>query len=128
MCGLVGYVNNKTFENEINYKLVNSLVHRGPDDQSSVSFNDVGVFFGHTRTSIIDLTSGSQPLSTLNKDYTIIFNGGIYNFESLKEELISKGYVFSTTSDTEEYFLNPTLRWGEDVSQKLNGDFAFAIF
>ena len=93
MCGLVGYVNNKTFENEINYKLVNSLVHRGPDDQSSVSFNDAGVFFGHTRTSIIDLTSGSQPLSTLDKNYTIIFNGSIYNFESLKEINI-KGYVF----------------------------------
>ena len=127
MCGLVGYVNNKTFENEINYKLVNSLVHRGPDDQSSVSFNDAGVFFGHTRTSIIDLTSGSQPLSTLDKNYTIIFNGGIYNFESLKEELILKGYVFSTTSDT-EVLLKSYIEWGEDVSQKLNGDFAFAIF
>ena len=127
MCGLVGYVNDKLFENEINYKLINSLIHRGPDDQSSLTFNDYGVFLGHTRTSIIDLTNGSQPLSTSNKDYTIIFNGGIYNFEALREELTSKGYVFSTTSDT-EVLLNSYIEWGECVSDKLNGDFSFAIF
>ena len=81
MCGFSGcyFLEKNCVKNKFNSINLN---HRGPDDQSSLTFNDYGVFLGHTRTSIIDLTNGSQPLSTSNKDYTIIFNGGIYNFEA----------------------------------------------
>lgn len=127
MCGLVGYSYKSIFDNQINHKLVNSLYHRGPDDQGSIHFEDYGIFFGHARTSIIDIKNGKQPLSTPDGNYSIIFNGGIYNFESLKEILISKGYNFYTTSDT-EVLLYSYIEWGEKVSEKLDGDFVFAIF
>lgn len=127
MCGLVGYIYKNLFDNDTNNKLLNSLFHRGPDNQSYYISKEEGLFFGHCRTSIVDIQNGNQPLVTDSKEYAIIFNGGIYNYEYLREDLISKGYNFATFSDT-EVLLKSYIEWGEEVSHKLNGDFSFAIY
>lgn len=108
------------------FKQMNNIItHRGPDDEGY--FQDEFIQFGFRRLSIIDIESGSQPLSYENEHYWIIFNGEVYNFVELREELTEKGFTFETDSDTEVIIaLFSDLK--EKAVEKLRGMFAFLIW
>ncbi len=121
MCGINGI----TVRDEKAIKLMNNtLKHRGPDALQYKLFSNLSL--GHARLSIIDLTSaGNQPMTKFG--YTIVFNGEIYNYIELKEELITKGYKFTTKTDT-EIILAAYDFWGKGCLNKFNGMWAFAIY
>jgi asparagine synthase (glutamine-hydrolysing) len=98
---------------------------RGPDAQDIVRLP--GVVLGHARLAVIDLVGGKQPMHTPDGRYTIVFNGEIYNFRTLRDELISRGHAFATRSDT-EVILRGFVEWREGVVERLDGMFAFAIW
>jgi asparagine synthase (glutamine-hydrolysing) len=128
MCGIVGvYLFNQKLEISINglERALSSIHHRGPDANGiKIINNHVG--FGHVRLSIIDLSEESnQPFEYDN--LTITFNGEIFNYIELREELIEKGFQFRTKSDT-EVVLASYLEWGESCVNKFNGMWAFAIY
>ena len=104
----------------------NKLEHRGPD--AARLFDDGMIGLGHRRLSIIDLSPDAhQPMTDESGRYTIAFNGEIYNYVALREELKAKGHSFSSSSDT-EVLLQLYMAYGEDCLDKLNGFFAFAIY
>ncbi|PYV21351.1 MAG: asparagine synthase (glutamine-hydrolyzing), partial [Acidobacteria bacterium] len=105
--------------------MTQTLVHRGPDGEGYYSAEDVTL--GHRRLSVIDLETGSQPMTTAEGRYAIVFNGEIYNFRELRRELESLGSRFRTKSDT-EVLLEAYARWGPMALPKLAGMFAFAIW
>jgi asparagine synthase (glutamine-hydrolysing) len=107
--------------------MTDTLEHRGPDESGMFLDQEAGVALGHRRLSIIDLSSGQQPMSNTTGDITIVFNGEIYNFPSLKEELKDKGHSFHTTSDT-EVIIYLYQEYGERAFARLNGIFAFALY
>lgn len=121
MCGI--YITNIPFsEKEIRVKL-KAIEFRGPDYTGVLQKDELS--FGHLRLSILDLDERSnQPMQM--EDYTIVFNGEIYNFQAIKEELISLGHTFNTSGDT-EVLLKAYQEWGQAAVPKLNGMFAFAI-
>lgn len=127
MCGINGF----NFINKPKLKKMNeSLAHRGPDASGEFYNEKLKVSLGQRRLSIIDLSkNGAQPMSYRhkNKFVTITFNGEIYNFQEIREELKSKGYKFKSTSDT-EVILASYLEWGKDCVKKFNGMWAFCIF
>lgn len=98
---------------------------RGPDDAGF--FCDGRVALGHRRLSIIDLSGGHQPMSTADDRLHIVFNGEIYNFAALRDELVARGYVFRTKSDT-EVILHGYDAWGDAVVDHIDGMFAFALW
>src|SRR5437773_699334 len=127
MCGLVGIV--ETIEDgarpEVISRMLAVLHHRGPDDEGSYFFGQVG--FGFRRLSILDLTpAGHQPMTGADGAVTIIFNGEIYNFIELRRELESCGHVFRSSGDT-EVLLHSYLEWGAKCLERLNGMWAFVI-
>jgi asparagine synthase (glutamine-hydrolysing) len=122
MCGIVGFVGKSKEAKKIIDSMNNKLIHRGPDDFGT--YIDEVCALGHRRLAIIDLKTGKQPITDGN--YTIVFNGEIYNFLELKEEL-KKKYKFNTKTDT-EVILKGYEEWGTDVTKKLRGMFAFAIW
>ena len=125
MCGFVGYIN-KEKDKEANIKKMNDLIiHRGPDDEGY--YTDENIALGFRRLSIIDLNTGSQPIYNDDKTKVIVFNGEIYNYRELKEELIKKGYNFKTKTDT-EVILRGYEEYGEKILDKLRGMFAFVIY
>ena len=104
-----------------------AIKHRGPDDSGVYISPDATVGLGHQRLAIIDLSPlGRQPMRYLDR-YEIVFNGEIYNFQEKREELIAKGYVFISQSDT-EVILALYAEYGKDCVQHLRGMFAFAIY
>ena len=125
MCGIVGFVNDKNNKREIIEEMANRMVHRGPDDKGF--YIDENIALGHRRLAIIDIKSGKQPMKSIDNHCVIVFNGEIYNYEELKEELIHERYNFQTNSDT-EVLLVGYQHWGYDVIKKLRGMFAFAIW
>ncbi|RXK48275.1 asparagine synthase (glutamine-hydrolyzing) [Aquirufa rosea] len=132
MCGIVGFYERSFEENsfeKMNLAL-NKMRHRGPDDSGIEKFKiDDGILMlGQTRLSIIDLTSGGhQPMSSIDGRYSIIFNGEIYNYRELRDDLKILGYGFRTDSDT-EVLLIAWIHWGKSSLRKLIGMFAFCIF
>ena len=122
MCGIVGFVGKNKESKKIIESMTNKLIHRGPDDFGY--YVDEFCALGHRSLSIIDLNTGKQPIS--DGKYTIVFNGEIYNYLELKEEL-KKKYKFKTKSDT-EVILKGYEEWGADVLKKLRGMFAIAIW
>ena len=127
MCGISGIIDKKN--NRIDSILLedmnNLISHRGPDDEGSYYGNNFG--FGHRRLSILDLTSdGHQPMHYKDQ-YTIIYNGEVYNYLELKEELLSYGYTFNSNTDT-EVILASYDRWGENCVKRFNGMWSFALF
>lgn len=103
-----------------------SLSKRGPDAHGTWFDHTVGL--GHRRLSIIDTSTGAnQPFADVSGRYQIVFNGEIYNFKSLRNELLIKGFVFRSSSDT-EVLLYAYMAWGADCLGRLNGFFAFAIY
>jgi asparagine synthase (glutamine-hydrolysing) len=102
-----------------------AMAHRGPDAEGY--FIDEYAALGHRRLSIIDLSTGQQPMFGCNRDHVLVFNGEIYNFLDLRHELEIKGYPFRTKSDT-EVILAGYEHWGDEVVGKLRGMFAFVLY
>jgi len=128
MCGIVGVINYGEYivDKYQLQKMNNILAHRGPDFGDV--FIDGNVGLGHRRLSIIDLSPESnQPMNYRGSDYWVVFNGEIYNFIELKEELLAKGYYFVTEGDT-EVILASYIEWGEQCFHKFNGMWALSIY
>lgn len=125
MCGIVGFVDKSQDKKKIIKEMTDKIVHRGPDGEGY--YVDDTVALGHRRLSIIDLKGGAQPLYNESKDLVLIFNGEIYNYRELKEELIAKGYHFQTKTDS-EVLLHGYSAWHEELCSKLRGMFAFVIY
>ena len=129
MCGIAGIISTDSLGKEKlnrSIEVMNQLqIHRGPDGQQIWINPNNNVGFGHVRLSIIGLTSGDQPMTDLYGN-TICFNGEIYNYKDLKEEL-KYDYSFKTNSDT-EVILAAYLKWGNDCVNHLRGMFSFAIY
>lgn len=127
MCGFVVLIEpKKKFSNDILSKIEKKIFHRGPDSGGILNENGISMVF--RRLSILDLRKISdQPMVDKKNSVSIVFNGEIYNFLELKKKLIKKGYFFKTNSDT-EVILKGYLEWGEEISNMLEGMFAFAIF
>ncbi len=115
----------RTVDGTLLEKMTNVLAHRGPDGKGFYINRNIGL--GHRRLAIIDLSTGDQPMFSEDKKLVIVFNGEIYNYVELKEELKALGYGFATASDT-EVILNAYQEWGVDCQKKLNGMWAFALW
>ncbi|MEI6843345.1 MAG: asparagine synthase (glutamine-hydrolyzing) [bacterium] len=126
MCGIAGVIDPNLNEKEkVIGDMVSSIIHRGPDDDGF--FVDGYVGLGMRRLSIIDLSSGRQPITSADDRFLIFFNGEIYNYQSLRKELIEKGYKFKTQTDT-EVILHMYSLYGEKMLPKLRGMFVFCIY
>lgn len=128
MCGITGYLNLKEAINPKDIqKMTDALIHRGPDGGDIYLSKNTHLSFGHRRLSFLDLTEkGKQPMTDTTGKITITFNGEIYNFKELKNQLKSS-YDFQTSTDT-EVILAGYHQWGIDVIQHLKGMFAFALY
>lgn len=128
MCGICGQYN---FKNETPIvretidRMTRTMIHRGPDDEGYYLSGPLG--FGFRRLSIIDLEGGHQPMSDQEESVRVVFNGEIYNFIELRNELKGLGYVFRTQSDT-EVIIHGYKQWGDEVFNHLNGMFGLAIW
>lgn len=125
ICGIYNYKNDDIVEHNIISKMTNSMIHRGPDDFGFHINGSIGL--GFRRLSIIDLNGGHQPMSDMNKNLWIIFNGEIYNFLELRNELIKHEHRFKSKSDT-EVIVHGYEQWGVNLFKKLNGMFAICIW
>ncbi len=129
MCGIAGLVPRRPSDPEslgrVVRRMADALFHRGPNDDGYLTTPDVAL--GMRRLSIIDVAGSKQPISTPDGRWTIVFNGEIYNFREVRDELSKAGDVFRTQGDT-EVVLHAHVRWGADGIRKLEGMFAFAIW
>ena len=128
MCGIAGIFNFRTQEpvsSRLLKAMTDTLVHRGPDDEGFHVSGAVGL--GHRRLSIIDLEGGHQPLANEDDTVWVVFNGEIYNFMDLHDELVKKGHTFKTRSDTEA-IVHLYEEEGERCFERLRGMFAIAIW
>jgi len=132
MCRITGIVNlekNRNFNfEEVIIKMRDSMAHGGPDDEGLSIDKKNGIALGHRRLSIIDLSPlGHQPMCDEKEDIWLTYNGEVYNFRELRQELARKGYKFQSQSDT-EVIINAYAEWGEEAFKKLIGMFAFCIY
>ena len=132
MCGIIGGAWKKQDSCLKNRFLtsLNLIAHRGPDDQGleEIVTSDGFILLGHRRLSIIDLSAaGHQPMHSPNENFTIIFNGEIYNYRELRNELKLLSHEFSTDSDT-EVLLAAWSQWGLNALKRLVGMFVFVVF
>ena len=131
MCRIAGIISDKLSRNEISAKvkaMCNALKHGGPDDEGLFLDNKVNLAFGHRRLSIIDLSkNGHQPMADAVQKAWITFNGEIYNYLELKDQLLKAGAKFYSGTDT-EVILAAYLQWGTFAFAKLRGMFAFALY
>jgi len=130
MCGINGFVDfNHKIEDNHKYKLIKTMndkiIHRGPDDHGHSIVKNV--VLGMRRLSIIDLVTGEQPIYSFDNKQVIVFNGEIYNYKEVKNILISKGYIFNTTSDT-EVLLYAYKEFGNNFVNLIKGMFSIAIY
>lgn len=126
MCGIAGYISNKKNCKDLLQKIGKQIYHRGPDNTGYHFENGYGLV--HTRLTIIDPDAkANQPMFSLCGNYIIVYNGEIYNYKELREDLITKGHKFYSKSDT-EVILNGFIEYRENIVSKLNGMFSFVIF
>lgn len=127
MCGFAGYIHNYgTFDKEeVIHKMADRIKHRGPDDAHY--YIDDGIALGFRRLSIIDLEGGRQPILSEDGSLVLLFNGEIYNYQELREELIKAGHVFTTKTDSET-ILHGYEEYGKKILDRLRGMFAFIIW
>ncbi|MEX2231778.1 MAG: asparagine synthase (glutamine-hydrolyzing) [Cyclobacteriaceae bacterium] len=130
MCGISGLISKDQLQRPDIFAMTMALTHRGPDAQDVYFAENATVALGHTRLSVIDLSvMANQPMLSADGRYSIVFNGEIYNYRSLREELIrlNAETKFSTQSDT-EVILQGYIQWGSELCARLEGMFAFAIY
>ncbi|MBI5787291.1 MAG: asparagine synthase (glutamine-hydrolyzing) [Candidatus Schekmanbacteria bacterium] len=120
ICGIIGEYQKETLE-----RMCNVISHRGPDDFGY--YHDSIAGLGHRRLSIIDLSGGHQPMTNEDRSLWLVFNGEIYNYQGITQELISKGHTFQTRSDTET-ILHAYEEYGTECVKKMRGMFAFALW
>jgi asparagine synthase (glutamine-hydrolysing) len=128
MCGVVGILNLREGpapDRALLGRMLARLDHRGPDERGAYRDRHVGL--GQTRLSIIDLSGGAQPLSNEDETVWIVFNGEIYNYVELAEQLKAKGHRFRTRSDT-EVIVHAHEEWGDDCGTRFNGQWAYVIW
>ncbi|WP_294451918.1 asparagine synthase (glutamine-hydrolyzing) [uncultured Gemmiger sp.] len=125
MCGIVGFVGARADMDEILQAMMDRIVHRGPDGEGR--FVDGQVALGHRRLSIIDLEGGKQPMFNEDGSLVVVFNGEVYNFQELREQLLAAGHTFATRSDT-EVLLHGYEEWGKEMLDRLRGMFTFALW
>lgn len=125
MCGFVGFSNKSMNKKEIIDQMMKKIIHRGPDSQNSYVDEDVAL--GFARLSIIDLDNGAQPLCNEDETVWLVFNGEIYNYMDLRGELIERGHIFKTRTDS-EVLLHGYEEYGASLLNKLRGMFAFTIW
>jgi asparagine synthase (glutamine-hydrolysing) len=124
MCGIAGFVGHGT-ETDLQ-RMIDALAHRGPDGAGK--WIERPVFFGHRRLAIVDLAAGDQPMTTLDDQMVITFNGEIYNHRELRKELEGLGHHFKTDHSDTEVLLYGYREWGEKMLERLNGMWAFVIY
>lgn len=125
MCGFAGFTNFIKDNGTVLEKMMDRIVHRGPD--SAGKYVDEDIALGFRRLSIIDLAEGDQPMFNEDKSLVLVFNGEIYNFKDLRAQLIEMGHTFQNHSDS-EVLLHGYEQWGAELVGKLRGMFAFVIF
>ncbi len=127
MCGFVGFFNTPIVADReaVIHAMADRIIHRGPDDAHYYVDDDVSL--GFRRLSIIDLDGGRQPILNEGGSMALLFNGEIYNYQSLREDLLKKGHTFTTKSDSET-ILHGYEEYGKEILQKLRGMFAFVIW
>ena len=128
MCGIAGFINNNgmTALKEQVKKMTDTLIHRGPDSEGQYVYQNIGL--GHRRLSILDLSeNGKQPMLSHDGRYVIVFNGEIYNYVELKQELKELGASFQNNTDT-EVIIEGYRYWGKDCVNRLNGMWAFVLY
>jgi len=128
MCGICGIINfdNQPVQEAHIRRMMQIMKHRGPDDEGIFIDDKIGL--GFVRLSIIDISpAGHQPMISNSERYVVVFNGEIYNYIEIREELINEGIIFTTQTDT-EVLLNAYIHWGEVCMHHFNGMWAFAIY
>lgn len=125
MCGITGILIKEVDKEKVIQEMTSVIFHRGPDQDGF--FVDGNVGLGMRRLSIIDLSTGKQPIFSEDKNLCIFFNGEIYNYKELREGLVKEGVLFSTQTDT-EVILHMYRLYGESMLTKLRGMFAFSIY
>lgn len=128
MCGICGklyFDPRRRVAKELVHSMCDAILHRGPDGRGGYTFGPVGL--GHTRLAIIDLCTGQQPICNEDETVWIVFNGEIYNYCALREELIARGHKFKSTSDT-EVIVHLYEEYGAESVLRLQGMFSFAIW
>ncbi len=125
MCGIAGYVSENKIESAVLKAMTERIAHRGPDGEGFFMDNKCGL--GHRRLAIIDLRTGDQPIYNEDKTVVVVFNGEIYNFRQLRQELEEKGHRFQTQTDT-EVLVHGYEEWAGALTEKLRGMYAFAIW
>src|SRR3954462_5890832 len=135
MCGIAGFVETPScpqpFTGDARRALIHRMCdvirHRGPDDEGVLVADDEGIALGMRRLSIIDLSTGHQPIHNEDRTVWIVFNGEIYNFKELRVELESAGHRFYTATDT-EVIVHAYEQWGKGAISRLRGMFGLAIW
>ncbi|MHB0971432.1 MAG: asparagine synthase (glutamine-hydrolyzing) [Thermoanaerobaculia bacterium] len=131
MCGIFGYVGDPERARSIDVdRAIAALRHRGPDANGKFFDHrgDLACVFGHTRLAIIDLSPlGNQPMTSADGRFTICYNGEVFNFRQIRDELVGLGHRFVSDCDT-EVVLHAYIEWGEEALQRFRGMFAFAIW
>lgn len=125
MCGICGFTGNNVEQEQVLSCMMKKIIHRGPDGGGQ--YVDEQIAMGFRRLAIIDLDHGSQPMFNETGDMAITFNGEIYNYQELREDLIQKGHVFANHSDT-ECLIHGYEEYGAELLNKLRGMFAFVIW
>lgn len=126
MCGIVGFINDIDNSNAVLGRMMDRIRHRGPDAEGQ--YIDDGIALGHRRLSIIDVSSqGDQPIFNEDNSMVIVFNGEIYNYAEIREELIGAGHKFRTNTDT-EVIIHGYEEYGEKLLDRLRGMFSFVIW
>src|SRR5215471_6687162 len=132
MCAIAGFVvRGRDQPDQVLERMGESMAHRGPDDagifRASTADGAWQVGIVHRRLSIIDLSTGHQPLGNEDGTIQVVFNGEIYNFEALRRDLALRGHRFATRSDT-EVIVHAYEQWGVACVERLRGMFAFALW
>ena len=125
MCGFAGFVGEVENREQVLENMIDTIIHRGPD--SSGKFVDEDAALGFRRLSIIDLSeSGDQPLYNEDRSKVLVFNGEIYNYQELREELIQAGHTFVSNTDSET-LIHGYEQWGEELVYRLRGMYALSL-
>ncbi len=125
MCGFVGFVDHLPEKAEVIEDMKNAIIHRGPDSDGTYIDDDIAL--GFRRLSIIDLNAGNQPMYNEDGSLVLMFNGEIYNYQDIRKELVEKGHIFKTQSDT-EVLIHAYEEYGYDMMNLLRGMFTFVIW